>query len=30
LCIDGGTGGLCDVTFAPHSPFSYCLGWSGF
>lgn len=27
---DGGTGCLCDVTFAPHSPFSYCQGWSGF
>jgi len=30
LCIGGGTGNLCDVTFASHSPFSYCLGWSGF
>jgi len=30
LCIGGGTGSLCDVTSAPHSPFSYCLGWSGF
>ena len=30
LCIDGGTGSLCDVTFAPHSPFSYCPGWSRF
>jgi hypothetical protein len=27
---DGGTGSLCDMTFAPHSPFSYCPGWSGF
>jgi len=30
LRTDGGIGSLCDVTFAPHSPSSYCPGWSGF
>ena len=30
LCICGGTGNVCDVTFASHSLFSYCLGWRGF